>query len=224
MQIATWLFVASTLVSPAPAPAPTTLVIHSATTASHPAASFAGGQQRATVAPIGGITGPSNRFGLGGALSVSNLGINGSVRYWVTKHVGVSMDAGWFRPYGYQTYNSVYGATAGITPSTMLASPSVMVRFGTTDPNRAVSFRPYAGGGVTYAHATSVIQTTATSSAFSRSLTTSHEFAGAEMFFRDHPNLALNFEGIHTDLPGVFASRQSLTRTTFVVGATFYLR
>ena len=184
-----------------------------------PATPVAAAQQRATMAPTS--TGPSHRLGFGGSLAVSNYGVGGSTRYWFTKHVGLSMAAGWYRPrqYGYTTYSVP-------SSSTVMAMPSVMVTFGATDPNREVSLRPYFGVGVSYLHATTGLTpvTGLPSSALTYSSTTPVGLGGTELFFRDHPNFTLSVDGVYYRLPVQFVNRAYVNGLNFQVSAHFYLK
>jgi outer membrane protein W len=222
MQIASWLLVTSALVAPPPSHPATNAPVVRAEPAT-PAASFVAGQQRATsVAPVGSST-MAHRFGIGGSLAVSNYGIGGSTRYWFNKHVGVSMSAGWFRPRGY-AYTTGY-TTQVPRSSTVLATPSLMVMFNQTDPNRAVSLRPYVGIGVSYVHALGGATNPITGLAASTySSTTPQEFGGTEMFFRDHPNLAISAEATYYRLPTAFVNRYYVNGLNFNVAAHFYLK
>lgn len=218
MQVALWLLVTSTLVPsvpPATATAPAVSV-----TAAQPAATPDAAQQRAQITPTSAAS-PAHRVGFGGSLAVSNVGVGGSTRYWFSKHVGVSMAAGWSRPRRYG-YNGYVVPTAN--SSTVTAMPSVMVSFGQTDPDRAVSLRPYAGMGVSYVHATSRPGQLTNVPAGTYSNTTPVEFGGAEIFFRDHPRFALSVDGVYYRLPLQFVNRYYVNGLNVQVAAHFYLK
>jgi len=201
MLIAPLLFITSTMAPPVPAPAA-------------PAA-----QQRPTVAPAA-MNAPVHRLGFGGSLAVSNVGVAGSTRYWFSKHVGVSLYAGWYRPrvYGYSGYSSPV-----TRPSTISATPSLMVTLGSTDPGRPVSLRPFVGVGASYMHATNalvpVAGVTQTSSAWSPMA-----LGGSEFFFRDHPSLSLSAEATYYRVPSTFLNARSVGGLNFQVGVHFYLK
>lgn len=197
MQIASLLLVTATLVAPPPPAAP-------------PAA-----QQRATMAPSAQT--PSHRLGFGGSLAVSNYGVGGSTRYWFSRHVGVSMAAGWYRPryYGYQP---------AVRSSTVMAMPSVMVTFNSTDPDRAVSLRPYVGVGVSFMHATGFSSQTIQVPSNAYSSTTPVGLGGTELFFRDHPSLTLSVDGVYYRLPSQFVNRANVNGLNIQVSAHFYLK
>jgi len=220
MQIASWLLVTSTLVAPSPAPPATNAPVIRVAPAP-PAASFDAAQQRQTVAPANSSM-AAHRLGVGGSLAVSNYGISGSSRYWFSKHVGLSMSAGWFRPRGYGYSTGV--ATQAQRSSTLSATPSLMVTFNSTDPGRAVSLRPYVGVGVSYVRATSQPVQAASAAAGTYSSTTPQEFGGAEMFFRDHPNFALSAEATYYRLPAQFVNRYYVNGLNFNIAAHFYLK
>jgi outer membrane protein W len=206
MQIAFLLLVTSALVAPPAA----------SLSSSSPAAA----QQRAAAAPTATIS-QAHRLGFGGAVAVSNQGFSGSTRYWFSRHVGVSMAAGWYRPrqYGYSGYSSSVSS-----PSTVMASPSLMVTFNSTDPNREVSLRPYLGVGASYMHATSRPGQVAGAPAGTYSNTTPVGLGGTELFFRDHPSLTLSVDGIYYRLPSQFVSRANVNGLNFQVSAHFYLK
>ena len=218
MQIASWLLVTSTLVLPPARPA--TTAPDTGVTAAQPATPVDAAQQRTPLVPSGAKS-PSHRIGLGGSVAVSNYGIGGSTRYWFSKHVGVSMAAAWLRPrqYGYSGY-----AAQTASSSTVMASPSLMVTFSQTDPDRAVSLRPYAGVGLSYVHATSRPGQPANVPAGTYSNTMPIEFGGVELFFRDHPNFALSVDGTYYRLPSQFVNRYYVNGLNVAVAAHFYLK
>jgi outer membrane protein W len=218
MQIASWLLVTSTLVAPAVRPATTAPVVR--LTTAPPAVSFDAAQQRATVATSAAPS-QAHRLGFGGSLAVSNYGVGGSTRYWFSKHVGLSMAGGWYRPrqYGYSTYS-----TRTSSSSTVTASPSLMVTFNSTDPNREVSLRPYLGVGVSYMHATSQPSQTTGVTAGTYSSTTPVGLGGVELFLRDHPSLTLSVDGTYYRLPSQFVNRANVNGLNFQVSAHFYLK
>lgn len=221
MQIASWLLVTSTLAGPTVGPAPAAPAIQPTPS---PSASFAppvAAQQRRAVAPAV-VTAPPHRLGVGGSLQVSNYGINASTRYWFSRHVGLSMAAGWYRPrqYGYTGY------TTQPASSTIGATPSVMVTFGQTDPNREVSLRPYAGVGVSYLRATSRPGQVfgAPPSSVTYSSTSPVGLGGTEILFRDYPKFTLSAEGTYYRLPAQFVNRANVDGLNFQVAAHFYLK
>jgi outer membrane protein W len=218
MQIASWLLVTSTLVAPAvrPATTATTIGLEPAPPAVSVSAADSA-QQRATMAPPAATT-PSHRLGFGGSLAVSNQGFSGSTRYWFSTHVGLSMAAGWYRPrlYGY--------SQAGTSSSTLMAMPSLMVTFSSTDPNREVSLRPYLGAGVSYLHATTNVNQVVALPGTTYSSTTPVALGGTELFFRDHPSLTVSVDGIYYRLPSQFVNRANFDNLNVQVSVHFYLK
>jgi hypothetical protein len=219
MQIVSWLLVTSSLAAPA---APATNAPATQPEVSAPAISFAAPQQRPTMAPLPSASTPARSIGLGGGLSVSNYGISGSTRYFFNKHVGFAISGGWYRPRTYATYYTPNSAIEARTSSTVMASPSMIISFNETDPNREVSVRPYVGIGAGYIRASRPSGLRAPG--YSYSATSQHASFGSEIFFRDHPNFALTAEAIYYNIPNDFMNRMYVDGLNFQVGATFYLR
>jgi outer membrane protein W len=212
MQIASWLLATSTLVVPPAGPAAGTPAAEASATVV-----MAEQQRPRQIGPAVTQT-PSRRVGIGGGLAVSNYGISGSARYWFSRHVGVSMQAGWYRPRAYNT-----GYTTANQSSTITATPSLMVMFNQTDPDREVSLRPYVGAGVTYARATRPSQTPTTPGATYSGMTP-QGFGGTEILFRDYENLALSAEATYYKLPVSFVNARQVNGLNFQVTAHFYLK
>jgi hypothetical protein len=149
--------------------------------------------------------------------------VSGSTRFWISKHVGLSMTAGWLRPpqYGYAGYQNQVQVRSS---STLMASPSVLVTFNSTDPNREVSLRPFVGTGVTYMHATSRTTQPAGVTSTTFDATMPMALGGSEIFFRDHPRLTLSAEGVYYRVPVSFVNRAYVSGLGFQVSAHFYLK
>jgi len=226
MQIASWLLVTSTLIAaPAPRPSTNDTAVTADQTAQH--TNFAA-QQRATIAATPANSSPVYRFGLGGNIVVSNYGIGASSRYWFTKHIGVAGLASWSPARRYNQYSYLTGSTQTFeTSSTISASPSVMFMLNQTDENREVSLRPYFGIGAGYIHATrgtAPIITGPTGTTVTYSGMTEHAYGGAEMMFRDYPNLAISGELIYYNIPNTFLNRIYMDGLNFQIAAHFYIK
>ncbi len=80
--------------------------------------------------------------GLGGRMGGLAFGVGGSVRYWSQSRLGLQLDVSHFGAGA-----SGYGVDVGY--STLQLAPAVLYRFGAEpDTDDSVSYRPYAGGGV----------------------------------------------------------------------------
>ena len=155
-------------------------------------------------------------FGVGASFAVSNYGLGGSFRYWFGQHVGLDTTVSWSHGY--------YPSTAGgQSPSLFMAQPSVIILLGQQDPTRSVNFRPYLGGGVTYAYRS---QPYTTVSSISTSGVGPTVFGGVETTFRDYNQMAVSAQLIYSKLPASITTTRSYTTSglDFLVAVHFYLK
>jgi len=220
MQIAPWLLMTSSLVTPAPQPGAVTSAIVPA------AQTIAYEDQQPRQNPLT----PNNntqtqsathQFGLGAAITMTNRGAGGSMRYWFGEHVGVAMDATWYHGGSYQTYSPTTGRTSSISsPDSFQAAPSVMYIFGQANAKQVVTLRPYAGGGFSYSTVGSTVRTASSigqrASGFGQ-----QAFGGVEMSFADYPSLTISNEFTYYRLPSTSSTIDGLN---YLVAVHFYLK
>jgi hypothetical protein len=155
-------------------------------------------------------------FGLGGTLSVSNRGAGGSMRYWISNHVGLDLNMVWNRGL---KYNST-----PITNSTFIAAPSMIVLFGKADSTRDVNIRPFVGAGLTYMRGGLPYQPISTSTAQRAGGTGEQAFAGVEMTFREWPKVALSAEGAYYHLPARSTTGAVIDGVNYFILFHYYLK
>jgi hypothetical protein len=223
MQIASWLLVTSSLVTPAPKPG-------AATPAIVPAAqTIAYDDQQPRQNPL---TPSSNtqtqsqthQFGLGAAITMTNRGAGASMRYWFGEHVGVSMDTTWYRGGNYRSYSPTTGTTTSRSlGDSFQAAPAMMVLFGQANPKQVVSLRPYVGGGFSYSTVSSTVRTSSAigqrGSGFGQ-----QAFGGIEMSFADYPSLTISNEFTYYRLPSTSTTSSTIDGLNYLVAVHFYLK
>src|SRR6476660_2910728 len=119
MHIASWLLMTASLVTPA------------------------GQQPQQTPRPVSGTQqsqSQPHQLGLGAAVTMTNRGARASVRYWFGNHIGVNMQASWYRAGSLRSVNPLSGTVTDTSlGSTFQAMPSLTVIFGQSDPDKVVS-------------------------------------------------------------------------------------
>jgi len=157
------------------------------------------GQPDPTPAPAD----PPHTLGIGGTMSVSNRGAAGGFRLFMSQHVGLDMNVGWYR--------GTVGGTSSSGGNTFVASPSVIVMFAKPNPQADVDVRPYAGGGVNYSYRSlgDQVRSASPSATLSQSGWGSQVFGGVEMTFSNVKALAVSLEVAHY---------QTAAATGFVAG------
>jgi hypothetical protein len=212
MQIASWLFVTSTLVSPAPSTAPS----HSPALQPATSSVAADADQRLPISPTGATTpaqAPApHRFGVGGTFTMSNRGAGAGVRYWFNQHVGTSTQVSWFRS-GFRT-----SGTTSSSANFVQALSTVTYLFREADAGSVANLRPYVGAGALY-----VRGSTRFGSATARASGAGPvAFGGVELTFQEYPGLSISNEVIYTGLPDAFSG--SRDRVVYQMSIHFYLR
>lgn len=155
-------------------------------------------------------------IGVGGAMTVSNRGAGGGLRYWFGERVGVNLTANYYRGGLRQTGGSRSG-------STFAAVPSIIVMLTGPHPAREVDIRPYVGGGVNYVRS-SATTTTGTSALTRRSGTGGQVFGGVEMTFRDADWMTISAEGIYYSLPVSYVDASTIGGFNYVLAFHFYVK
>jgi hypothetical protein len=221
MQIAPWLLVTSSLVTPVPQPG-------AATPAIAPAAqTIAYDDQQPRQNPLTPANSTqtqsqTHQFGLGAAITMTNRGAGASLRYWFGEHVGLSMDTTWYRGGTYRSYSPTGTTTTRSNGDSFTTAPALMVLFGQANPKQVVSLRPYVGGGFSYSTVSSGIQTSAIAaraSGFGQ-----QAFGGIEMSFADYPSLTISNELSYYRLPSTSRTSPTIDGVNYLVAVHFYLK
>jgi len=223
MQIAPWLLMTSSLVTPAPQPGAATPVIAPAAQT----VAYEDQQPRQnplTPASSAQTQSATHQFGLGAAITMTNRGAGGSVRYWFGEHVGVAADATWYHGGSYQSYSPTTGVrTSRSSGNSFQTAPSVMYMFGQADMKKTVTLRPYVGGGFSYSTVGSTITTTSVigqrASGFGQ-----QAFGGVEMSFADYPSLTISNEFTYYRLPSSSVTSPTIDGLNYLVAVHFYLK
>jgi outer membrane protein W len=230
MQIAPLLLVTTSLITPAPAqPGPSVDLFRPDLMKNITLEAVQQPRQNPITQSNPNTQDPTHQFGLGAALTMTNRGVGGSMRYWFGDHVGVTLQASWYKSGGYRAY-SITGVNADIpTGHTYQVMPSLILLFGQTDPTKVVSLRPYVGGGASYASSSRPVTTltgptSSTVSLYRTSGIGQVGFGGIELSFLDYPSLTISNEIAYYRLPVKLGNRTAVDGVNYQVAVHFYLK
>jgi hypothetical protein len=157
-----------------------------------------------------------HQFGIGGSITASNRGAAGDVRYWFGDHLGLAVNAGWYRSY--------YETAGGDRASTIHASPAIIYMFGQPNYTRDVDIRPFIGGGASYLRSRRpVLVPTGDIRMSETSGTGMHAFGGVEVTFKEAEQVALSGELIYYRLP-IRLSNNSIDGFNYLIAVHIYLK
>lgn len=161
---------------------------------------------------------PPHTIGIGAQMNAGTNGASGGTRYWFGNRLGVDLNAGWYR--------SSFTTSTGSRPSTFEVTPSVIYRFGKTNPTDDMQVRPFVGAGVSYATTSGYTTNVRTSNLGTRQSGMGEQaFAGVELTFKQYDSLAISAEGLYRHLPfGVLNTAQDIGGFDWVLGLHYYLK
>ena len=161
----------------------------------------------------------NHTFGIGGQLGVSNRGAGAGTRFFFGDHLGVNLQASWYKNGNRYT---VAGTNQG---STFAALPSFIYMLTKPDSTREVDLRPYVGGGINYVSTSRPATSLAGNSATQRyNGVGGQAFGGVEMTFKDTDWMTISAEGIYYKLPINYVNAATVGGFNYLLGFHFYLK
>ena len=157
----------------------------------------------------------NHSVGLGGQVSVSNTGVGGGTRLFLTERLGVNINAFW-----YNNSPTSNGLSQG---STYGAVPSVMYMF-TSPRSGNIDLRPYIGGGLSYISSSRPTTTGNVTTTERFTGMGGQVFGGVEMTFRGADFMTISAEGIYYKLPVSAVSTSMMDGMNWLMGVHFFVK
>ena len=157
----------------------------------------------------------NHSVGLGGQVSLSNTGVGGGTRLFLTERLGVNINAFWYN--NSPTSNGIsQGSTYG-------AVPSFMYMFATPRSGN-IDLRPYVGGGLSYISSSRPTTTGNVTTTERFTGMGGQVFGGVEMTFRGADFMTISAEGIYYKLPVSAVSTSMMDGMNWLMGVHFFVK
>jgi hypothetical protein len=156
---------------------------------------------------------PPHEWGIGGQFGAGSLGTGVSLQYWVAGLVGVDTRV---LLSGSEQFNGI-GFEGG---HSVEFAPSVIVMFKRPDASKGLDVRPYAGGGVNWAHAGANVSITG-QAVNGRG---AQFFGGVEFGIAQVPALGVSIEVIRNNRPTALVDVGLHSNTTGLVAFRFFVK
>jgi hypothetical protein len=154
----------------------------------------------------------SFRFGIGGRVGGSSLGVGASVRGWMSPTMGVDLQV------------SRFGYNLGVANASVTQiAPVVLYRFPQSTTDGDIAVRPYVGGGLNFFRSLETYEFLGEREQFSDTSMGIQFLGGAELLFRDAPRFAVSIDiGYHST--GRLFDAISIGGIAYGVSAHWYVK